>query len=316
MTPVLLWSALGAVAVLLLAAGRWPWRTAAVSGAALGCAAGIAVHGTGLSRIADSTAGLVSAGAVLAVITAVAARWLPRRLRSRRDRWPVLGLAAIVATFFGVIAMMLWRTADDGLQLASVPEIRTRDDLVTWRDAAPGERLYGVLVQAAVAAPGGGDAAGETGEVASVRSVPIGPVDLPAAATGPPPVMVLEFDGHPLGSEGVTSIRQTWHWPEGPAGRPALSVGDPVVVWADIDAAGVPGTVPGSGLTDVRLIAHGDIETFRGAAAPLVARTAAVALGFAVFDGLLALLVALGAVLLFRRLARSGTDDPPLFHVG
>lgn len=315
MLTVALWTGLGLVLALLVSRRyRAAGRSIRLGGIVIGFIIGVVGNGIGVSRVAEHTTALGFATAVAALVSLLAAVWVAPRLRSRHDRVSALLLYGLLAALHAAVGLLLWRAADDGLHLGAIPEVRSRSDLVAVRDAPAADRLYGVLVEAAIPArpPGLADPAGV---VAWYRCLAAGPVRLPVGSTYLPDTLTLEFDGYPLGAEGIANPRLAWGWPKAADGDCRLRAGDPVVVWSDIDRRGVPGTVPGSGLTDIRIVAYGNLDTFRTGAVPVIQAAGRVALALAIVNGVLAVVMVATALLTYRRLRRCGTDEPPAISV-
>jgi hypothetical protein len=231
---------------------------------------------------------------LLSIISALLARRGLPRLVSRRDRGGVAVVCGVIAAMYVGIAGFLAMAADNHLRVADVPQVRTRAEFIDRRDAGP--TPDGLLLQASISesSPASAD-----GVVATTGRLPDRYLlDLP----GGPPVI----------AEGITSKGQAWAWPRDGSGERVLHRGDPVVVWGSLrKGMGAGGPTSATGLSEVRMVAAGDITTFLRSYAPAVERTGRVVLGFAALNLLLAAaMAAIGAGTL-RRLTREGTDAPP-----
>ena len=235
-----------------------------------------------------TAAKILIATVLLSIISALLARRGLPQLVSRRDRGSVAVVCGVIAAMYVGIAGFLAAAADDRLQLAEAPQVRTRAEFIERRDAGP--TPGGLLLQASISER---SQARPDGVVADSRRLPDRYLlDLP----GGPPVI----------ATGITSDRQAW------AGERVLRRGDPVVVWGSLQKGmGTGGPTSATGLSEVRMIAAGDITSFLTGYLPAVERTGRAVLGLAVLNLLLAAaMAAIGAATL-RRLTRDGTDAPP-----
>lgn len=241
-----------------------------------------------------AAAKIIIATVLLSIITALLARRALPRLVSRRDRAGVAVVCGAIAVMYVAIAGFLAFAAGDHMQVADVPQIRTRAEFIDRRDAGP--TPGGVLLQAAISE---WNPASADGVVATVWRLPDRYLlDLP----GGPPVI----------AEGITSEGQMWEWPRDASGAPVLRRGTPVVVWGSLQKGmGAGGPTSATGLSAVRMIAAGDITSFLTGYVPVVERTGRVVLGLATLNLLLAVAMAAVGVATLRRLTRDGTDDPP-----
>ena len=241
-----------------------------------------------------TAAKILIATVLLSIISALLARRGLPQLVSRRDRGGVAVVCGVIAAMYVGIAGFLAAAADDRLQLAEAPQVRTRAEFIERRDAGP--TPGGLLLQASISER---SQARADGVVADIRRLPDRYLlDLP----GGPPVI----------ATGITSDRQAWEWPRDGAGERVLRRGDPVVVWGSLQKGmGTGGPTSATGLSEVRMIAAGDITSFLTGYLPAVERTGRAVLGLAVLNLLLAAaMAAIGAATL-RRLTRDGTDAPP-----
>lgn len=245
-------------------------------------------------ELSAAAAKILIATVLLSIITALlAGRALPR-LVSRHDRGGVEVVCGAITVMYIAIAGFLAFAADDHMQVADAPQVRTRAEFIDRRDA--GATSGGVLLQAAISER---NPASPDGVVAKAGRLPDRYLlDLP----GGPPVI----------AEGIRSQGQAWGWPHDATGEPVLRRGDPVVVWGSLQKGmGAGGPTSATGLSEVRMIAAGDITSFLAGYAPVVERTGRVVLGLAAVNLLLALAMAAVCVTTLRRLTRDGTDAPP-----
>ncbi len=241
-----------------------------------------------------AAAKIIIATVLLSVVALLLARRALPGLVSRRDRGGVVVVCGAVTAMYVAIAGFLAFAADDHMQVADVPQVSTRAEFIDRRDA--GTTAGGVLLQAAISER---NPASADGVVATVGRLPDRYLlDLP----GGPPVI----------AEGITSEGQMWEWPRDASGAPVLRRGTPVVVWGSLQKGmGAGGPTSATGLSEVRMIAGGDIATFLAGYVPVVERTGRVVLGLAMLNLLLAATMAAVGLTTLRRLTRDGTDDPP-----
>lgn len=260
-----------------------------------------------------TAATILIATAILAIVAALlVGRGLPR-LVSRHDRvGAALVCAAISALFVGV-AGFLAAPAADHLHLADLPQIRTRAEFISQRDAptAPG----GVLIEGTISqsAPTLPDSPALADDVVAWFGCPrLRPLPLPGSGGGMPQEYLLDIPGGPpVIANGQISGRQTWGWPDAGSGDCVLRHGTPVVVWGHLTAGmGIGRPTSRTGLSEIRMISVGNINSFLDDYGPVAERTARIVLGWAALNMLLALAMAAIGVRTFHRLSLEGTDAP------
>ena len=237
--------------------------------AAVALLAGFALLGTlpllsgrAVRPVYDEGIGALLPVALVSILTLVVVRYGFPRLATRPARGLLLALAGFLALAHLVVALLLWRVADEGVQLASAPVALTQAEILALRDGPRGDRLFGVLT---VARAGDPPPAGSLGRNELAR------YDCASSWGGGdvwfPTVLPLTLeDGARIEAEGPRSPRQAWNWPPGTLrlGQCALGDGDPVIVWADVaEAVDLSGGERRGALVATRLVAHGDLESFR-----------------------------------------------------
>lgn len=302
-------------AIALIAAGlAYRWRHRGLSLSVLivlttvASVLAVVVTGRTAPGLVVSAAKILVGTALLSIIAALLVRNALPGLVSRRDRIPAVLVCGFLAVGYLTNAALLTMAADDQLQVGGLPQVRTRAQFISQRDAPvlPG----GVLMQAAVSDhnPESAD-----GVVASLSCPTVGSIRLPASTHRLPDRYLLDFpDGPPVVVAGIDSARQTWGWPSDDAGLCVLRHAAPVVVWGILSRnMGTSEATSRTGLADTRMIAAGDITSFLNGYVPVAHRTARAVLGWAALNVVLAgVMVAAGAKT-YVRLTRSGTDAPP-----
>lgn len=245
-------------------------------------------------ELSASAAKILIATVLLSIVAALLTRRGLPRLVSRRDRGGVVLVCGVIAAMYLAIAGFLAVAATDHLQVADLPHVRTRAEFLDRRDA--GATPGGLLLQARISdrSPAAAD-----GVVATDRRLPERfLLDLP----GGPPVI----------AEGITADRQAWGWPRDGSGERVLRRGDPVVVWGSLrKGMGTGGPTSATGLTEVRMVATGDITSFLAGYRPDVEGTGRAVFVLAVLNLLLAATMTAVAAATILRLTRNGTDAPP-----
>ncbi|MFY9490746.1 MAG: hypothetical protein WAP49_07705, partial [Mycobacterium sp.] len=84
-----------------------------------------------------TAAKILIATVLLSIISALLARRGLPQLVSRRDRGGVAVVCGVIAAMYVGIAGFLAAAADDRLQLAEAPQVRTRAEFIERRDAGP-----------------------------------------------------------------------------------------------------------------------------------------------------------------------------------
>lgn len=255
----------------------------------------------------------IFAATVLLSIVAVSLtrRSLPQVV-SKHDRKSVAVVFGAMAVMYLAVAGFLASAATEEWGLARLPQVRSRDEFIAWRDS-PGPS-GAILLKARVsdAMPDLGPPS-HSGVVASYRCAGIGPIRLPASDQQLPARYLLDFPGGPpVVTGGIGSGDQAWAWPGDGSGRCVLVRGAPAVAWGHLRAGmGNGGPTSYTGLTDVHTIAAGDINTFLSEYVPVAERTYRVVGALAVLNVVLAAAMVGIGLTAFRRLARTGTDAPP-----
>ena len=291
---------------------RWRHKTLRLC-ALVVCAAAtliLAVPLTGeyVPRLLSRAATIFAATAVLTILaTLLAVRGLPQ-LVSRHDRHAAALVCTAMAGLYLVVGAFLAAAAHDETRAQSLPQLRTRDEFIRWRDSPidPG----GVLLEAKVS-----DAMPALGPphqpdiVASYRCVAVGPVRWSGSGQLPARYL-LDFPGGPsVLAAGIDSGDQAWAWHSPP--ECVLRHGDPLVVWGTLQIGmGGDGPASSTGLADVRLIAAGDIRSFLDGYVPAAERTGRAVLALAALNGMLALSVAIVGIRAHRRLSRGDGSAP------
>lgn len=302
-------------AIALIAAGvAYRWRRRGLALALLivvtAAASVLAVVVTG--RTAPSL--IVSAAKILVgtVLLSIVAALLVRRalpsLVSRHDRTGGALICGVLACGYLAIAVFLTMSADDQLQVGELPQVRTRGEFISRRDAPvqPG----GVLMQATLSDR---NPASADGVVASLSCPAVGSFRLPAYARELPHRYLLDFPGGPpVVAAGIDSSLHTWGWPADGAGACVLRHGAPVVVWGVLGKTMGGGEATSqTGLVETRMIAAGDITAFLNDYVPAAHRTATAVFGWAALNAVLAGVMVVVGARTYLRLTRTGTDTPP-----
>ncbi|MGB0876647.1 MAG: hypothetical protein ACPGXI_06245 [Mycobacterium sp.] len=317
MTLTLAW---GAIAVITGVAGyRWRHRTLRlcllVVGAALALTLAVVLTGEYAPDLFFSATKIFIATVLLSILSVLlVARSLPQ-LVSKHDRHSVAIVFSVIVVMYLAVGAFLAAAADNQLRVTTLPEVRTRDEFLEWRDSPvdPGEMLLEARISAAMPEL---EAPQHHGTTAWYRCPEIGPIRLPAFGGLLPSRYLLDLPGGPpVVASGIESGNQAWAWPsasDGSAGC-ALRRGDPVVVWGNLTPGMGTGGGPTSytGLADVRKIAVGDIRSFLDGYVPVAEHTGRAVLGLATLNGLLAAVMAGIGLMTFRRLARTGDATPP-----
>lgn len=312
MTLALAWGAVALSAGVL--AYRWRRRVlrlcVLVVCAAAALVLTVPLTGEYAPRLLSTAATIFAATAVLSILaTLLVARGLPP-LVSRRDRHAVALVCGVIAAMYLAVGAFLAAGAHDEMRVRDLPQLRTRDEFIQWRDS-PAD-TGGVLLEARVS-----DAMPELGapyapgEVASYDCPVVGSLRLPSTGHRFPPRYLLDFPGGPaVVATGIDSGDQAWAWPS--PGKCALRRGDEAVVWGNLQGGmGAGGPTSYTGVAEVRIIAVGDIRSFLDTYVPVAERTGRAVLGLAALNGALALTMAAIGVRTYRRLSRAGTDAPP-----
>jgi hypothetical protein len=290
--------------------GVWSFPTSVVAGLA---ALAAVFFSSGLTVTLLFEQGIVRVVAVLvvALMSWLVLRLLFPRLTARHQAPFALLIGTVLAIAHVVAALGLWRVADDGVQLASVPVANTEAEILALRDGPYRKRLFGVLTEAKageVRMPGG---ALERAPFAYFSCRRVGSR---SDTRFPDPMAVTLGDGRTVLAAGIVTARQAWNWPEGGqhVDQCALRIGDPIVIWSDVAKA----TVAGSGrvvgaLSDTRLVAYGTLADFRQGFVPKAVLTGQVFTALAAAAALLALIPLWFGIRLWRRLRRHGSDERP-----
>ncbi|WP_179468738.1 hypothetical protein [Mycolicibacterium vinylchloridicum] len=297
------------------------WRDKALrlcvvaAGSAVALGAAFLLTGPSVTAIFERAAKAFGGTVIAVILSMVVVVVVLPRLRSRADRWAAATLCTVLATAFAAVSMMLWRIADDGLQFATLPEIRTGDGILDWRNSAPRHRIYGVLVEGRLGERAPGQSRDDATLLASYQCDNVGP---PAPATIQPWLpssFTLHLaDDTQAWAQGISSVRHAWNWPASGyrLAECGLRAGDPVVFWGHPGATHANGTDKQEpAINETALIAYGDIAGFRASFGPGAQRTGRAALALAGLNGVLAVAVAVVGSRYFRRLRRDGTDEPP-----
>ncbi|MCB0933059.1 MAG: hypothetical protein KDB71_14340 [Mycobacterium sp.] len=311
---------LGAAAAL---AYRWRTRMlrlcAIVVGTAVVLGATFLVTGNSVAAIFEPAAKTFAGTVIVTILSVAVVVGVLPRLRSRADRWVPALLCAVLSIAYASVGMMLWRVADDGLQLATVPELRTGTGILRWRDIAPRHRIYGVLVEGRLGElPAASHQPAEAALLASYQCDRTGPFAISQVTPWLPTAFTLTLeDGSQAWAQGINSVRQAWNWPPSHyrLDECGLRTGDPVVFWGHPGATRPTGSDVRSPAIDATMvIAYGDIATFRAGFVPAAERTGRATLALAVINGLLGAAIATIGVRKFTLLRRDGTDQPPGFR--
>lgn len=312
MTLVLAWGVLASTAGLL--AYRWRRRTVRlcvlVAGTVIAAWVTVAITGQYAPDLFGTAARiLVATGLLTVVAVLLISRGLPQ-IVSRRDRHSAALVCGVLAAMYLAVGWFLWAAADEALAFNELPEVRTRDEFIELRDSS--EDPGGLLLQARISAAMP-ELENPPGVIASYRCPAIGAWRLPPTGGSLPARFLLELPGGPpVVAEGLHSASQAWDWPSPGDGSCALRRGDAVVAWGVMQGGmGAGGPTSYTGLTDVQLIAAGDIESFRRDYVPVAERTSGAVLALAAVNGVLAAVMVVVGLMSHRRLSREGTDEPP-----
>ncbi|MGB7506754.1 MAG: hypothetical protein WA965_15160 [Mycobacterium sp.] len=294
-------------------AHRWRHNTlrlcALVVCAAAALILAVAFTGDYLPGLLSRAATIFTATTVLTIFaTLLVVRGLPQ-LVSRHDRHAVALVCIVMAGLYLMAGAFLAAASHDETRAQGLPQLRTRDEFIRWRDSPidPG----GVLLEAKVS-----DAMAELGPphdagvVASYRCVAVGPLRWSGSGQQLPARYLLDFPGGPpVLAAGIDSGNQAWAWHSPP--ECVLRRGDPVVVWGNLQIGmGGDGPTSSTGLADVRMIAAGDMRSFLDGYLPVAERTGRAVLALAALNGLLALSMVIVGIRAHRRLSR-GDETPP-----
>lgn len=313
MTLALVWSAIALIVGVL--AYRWRHRMlrlcALVAGAAIALALAVVLTGPYAPDLFCSATKIFIATVLLSIVAVLLVRRSLPQLVSRHDRHSVALVFAAIVVMYLAVGGFLAVAASEALKVSGLPQVRTRDEFIGWRDSPvkPGA----MLLQARISAAMPELESPQRGVVASYRCPAIGPLRLPASGERLPVRYLLDLPGGPpVVAAGIESGDQAWAWPSPGDGECALRRGDPVVVWGvQQPGMGAGGPTSYTGLTDVQKVAVGDIGSFLHGYVPVVERTGRAVLAWAALNGLLAAAMAGIGLRAYRRLARAGTDAPP-----
>lgn len=317
MTLALAWGA-----IALIAGGlAYRWRQRMLRLCVLVVCVGIALIGAAAVTGAyspDVFFRAVKIFAVTVLLSTVAVLLIRRSLPqivSKHDRNSVVVVFGAMAAMYLAVAGFLASTATEEWGLADLPQVRSREEFIAWRDSPgnPGAILLEARISGAMRELGPPD---PDGAVASFRCSAIGPIRLPAFDQRLPERYLLDFPGGPpVVAGGIGSGDQAWAWPGDGSGHCVLVRGDPVVAWGNLQAGmGTGGSTSSTGLADVRAIAAGDIRTFLREYAPVAEHTCRVVGALAVLNVVLAAAMVGIGLMAYRRLARTGTDAPPAIN--
>lgn len=247
---------------------------------------------------------ILVATVVLSLLTALLLTKGMPQLVSRNDRRGVAVVCAVLSVMYAAVAVFLVAAADDASGVAEAEILSDRDEFVAWRDAPTHQA--GVLLPGTLRAPTGPSV------VASHACVTIGGNRILLPGGRFPDRFVVDFPGGPpVVVDGISSGSQAWGWPRGGVGECVLRHGQPVVVWGHLRGGMGGGATSYTGLSDVRIVAAGDADTFLDSYRPAAERTAGMVFVLAGVNALLAVAVAVAGVRTCRRLTRDGTDGPP-----
>ncbi|MDZ7886117.1 MAG: hypothetical protein U5N53_25895 [Mycobacterium sp.] len=307
-----------ATAVLLHRWRRSWWRSSVVIGvAAVALAAGFLVTGDSVPYLFERAAATFGGTVIASVFTVLVVIKVLPRLELRTAGSAAALLCACLAVMFAAVGLMLWRIADDGLQLAEVPIVGSAEEVLAWRHAEPHQRIYGVLLDGRLER----EAHGEAREVETIRTL-LARIDCGRSWSGlsslaetwlPSGFVVKLADGSRAWVQGISSVRQAWNWPrgEGRINECALYSDDPVVVWGDpgsMRALGSDEELPA--VNAVRVLAYGDAAAFREGFIPAAQRTGRASLALGILNAALALWLSVIGWRTYRRLARDGGGGP------
>jgi hypothetical protein len=316
-TLALAWGAIALIAGGL--AYRWRQRVlrlcALVVCGGIALVAAVAVTGAYSPDVFLQATRIFAATVLLSIVAVLLiGRSLPQVV-SKHDRNSVAVVFGAMAAMYLAVAGFLASAATEQWGLANLPQVRSRDEFIKLRDAPgnPGAILLEARVSGAMPDLG---PPSHSGVVASYRCSAIGPIRLPASDQRLPARYLLDLPGGPpVVTGGIGSGDQAWAWPGDGSGQCMLVRGDPAVAWGRLRAGmGNGGPTSYTGLTDVRAIAAGDIETFLSEYVPVAERTYRVVGALAVLNGVLAAAMVGIGLMAFRRLARTGTDTPPMIR--
>lgn len=329
MSLVVGWSAVAlAAAVMLYLWRRSPWRSIAViAGAALALGAAFLLTGDSVAYLFERAAATFAGTVIASMLSVLLVRTVLPRLHLRAHKLAAALLCACLAAVFTVVGLMLWRTADDGLQLSAVPSVDTAEEILAWRNAEPHTRIYGVLVQARLTPDASREGAAPepvTSESASPDSdrAVLARIDCGRTGSGlsslaqtwlPSGYQIELADGSQAWVQGIESARQAWNWPRGGdrINECVLYSGDPVVIWGDpAKMRPVGGDEELPAVNAVRVLGYGDAEAFRDEFVPAAQRTGRATLALAALNAALAVWMCVIGWRQYRRLDRDGRDQP------
>ncbi|PND58031.1 hypothetical protein CRM90_08470 [Mycobacterium sp. ENV421] len=317
MNLVAAWLAIAAATAAL--SSRWRDKALRLCVVAIGSAVALAVTflltGPSVTAIFERAAKTFGGTVIVTILSVAVVVVVLPRLRSRADRWAAATLCAVLAAAFTAVAMMLWRIADDGLQFATLPEIRTGEGILDWRNSAPRHRIYGVLVEGRLGERTPGQRRDMSTLLASYQCENIGPPAPSRIQPWLPSSFTLHLaDDSQAWAQGISSVRQAWGWPASGyrVEECGLRAGDPVVFWGQPGATHTTGSdKQAPAVNETAVLAYGDIAAFRASFGPGAERTGRATLALAVANGVLAAAIMVVGARHFIRLRRDGTGDPP-----
>lgn len=309
------WCAVGLTTAAL--AYRWRQRVlrlcVLIVGAGLALVLAVVLTGGVVPDLFASAARISVATVVLSIIAVLlVTRALPQ-LVSRHDRRSVALVFVVLTVMYLLVGAFLNAAAFDASRVQHLPQLRTRDEFIDWRDSPTDSGA--VLLEANIS-----DAAPELGSpyrdgvVAAYRCPTIDALRFLAPGQRLPTQYLLDFPGGPPIVAGRISSDQAWAWTSSDhnPGDCVLRRGDPVVVWGELRGGmGTGGPTSYTGLANVQKIAMGDIASFLGEYVPVAEHTERAVLALAVLNGVLAAAMAGIGLRAYRRLARVGTETPP-----
>ncbi len=310
MTAALAWVAVAGAGVAL--AYRWRRRVLLLCLLVVAAvpAFGLAVVTTGgvAPDLLMRAATIAVATVILSVVTVLLVTCSLPRLRSRRDRHGVAVACSTVAAMYAAVALFLAVAATDEMQVAELPVLRDRDAFIAWRDAP--QAAGGVLLEGRISQHSP-ELTPQSDLVATHSCLDTGTQRIPLPGHRLPDRYLVAFPGGPpLVVDGIGSGTQAWRWPPS-TGECVLRRGDRIVVWGELQGGMGGGTTSHTGLSNVHVIAVGDAATFLNQYVPAAEHTARAVLALAALNVALAVAVTVCGVRAYRRLAHTGTDDPP-----
>lgn len=307
MTLAAAWGAVGLGAAVL--AHRWRHRAlrlcALVVCVVVALLLAVVLTGEVAPDLFAKAARISVATVVLSLVAVLLAVRAAPQLVSRNDRHSVALVFTAVAALYLAIGAFLASAAHDVSRVRDLPQLRTRDQFIDWRDSPtqPGPVLLEARISAAATEF-------EPGVVAWYRCPTIGPLRLPATAHQLPTRYLLDLPGGPPIVTGPIGTDQAWAWPS-TGGDCVLHRGDPVVVWGELQGdMGAGGATSYTGLANVQTIAVGDTRSFLEDFVPVADRTGRAVNALAALNGVLAVVMVGVGLRASRRLARVGTDTP------